>query len=200
MRKEENFQKTETRKTEEEKKPLSLDDVNSLYEQYETDMEQVEEDYFNKKIDFSLLQNKKEQVLAEFIEKLMESKESLSRIFKTENGSTYFILKTGECLRFKRQKIGSDYFEIKPQPVMGNVIMIKDDDVYRITKEHLLEGATEGEVVLKKAEYTIGNTPFEMNFVHEWPDKLLIKEEADAVLIKGFGPYHVGHKIIEIIK
>lgn len=192
-------------------KTLTLIELKDIYSKHIKEMSSLEDEYDSdggKSFKaFNEFKKKKEEFVNDFINELIESKEKFAKIFKTENGSIYFVIKDGESLRFKKQKVVSDTFETKIQPITSKILFISEEDAEKIIKERTLESFGSGdprakeEKEIKIVKYGIGTTPLELNLSQDWPDRLEIKEkDGETVSISGFGPYHVGHAIKEIIK
>jgi len=155
----------------------------------------------------------------EEVGRLLSEKEKFNRVFKTANGSQYFQLQTGECVRAKHIQDKTEFgfgegSHYKFQPMMTEMFFVSQSETDRII--HKLQeypGCLMPGEVIKTEEYSAENHPFELNMynikskiafqLEEGHLKLLgtVKQD-EYVDTKGnfIGDYHFGHKITEILK
>jgi hypothetical protein len=173
--------------------------------------------------------NVKIQEAIKIIQKEMLLDEQFEKIFKTSNGSIYFLDKNKECLRIKRNEKG----ELEFQPITKDLFFINKNDLKPLMNSlralpyiemEILSGRAEDRPSISLAEYEIGSIPIEINvkslcdkykrnrlIEYKKEDGKLIfnatkineeKEPSDIIDFFGdlFGGFHYGHEITEIIK
>lgn len=93
-----NFEKNE------EIKPITADELHPIIEEFKTRVNDV---------NVEQTQSFSEQISAyeEFIDKLLSEKERFTTIFKTENGSIYFVMADGRSFRIKKTAFS---YELEP--------------------------------------------------------------------------------------
>lgn len=149
---------------------------------------------------------RRQEIVKKFTEKLKNEKEKFQNIFETENGSLYFITKNGESLRIKK-----DGNEAKIQPICRKVFFVEEKtfnelmENRRYLDEYLLAHK------IKTCPAKTGAHPFEFQIIG-FPEiiyevnegelkihgtKYEKGEEIQKSFVSGF---HLGHKIINIIK
>ncbi|MEI6296887.1 MAG: hypothetical protein WCO84_04560 [bacterium] len=188
----ENFKKVEKIKQFEAK------DLSGICNKYYDAVDKIYEEVEGSR-DYKKIRGRIEEYTVGYMQELLKSKEKFLNVFKTENGSLYFVVKSGQSLRFKKQETGNGDFETKINPIMDKIFFIDEGEVYEIMKEDKIE--LNEEKIIKIVKYGIGVRPFELNFYKDRSTKMEIVEiGSDNILVKGFAPYHIGHKITEIIK
>jgi|GEM_PF-3761575 len=75
-----------------------------------------------------------QQKIAELIESLLGEKEKFSRIFKTEKGSIYFVLDSGESLRIKNEAEREKPASYAIQPFTRKIFFVPKNEFERISK------------------------------------------------------------------
>ena len=116
------------------------------------------------------------QVLLEsFVSKQIEQSSRYKNIFRTEQGSVYFVLDTGESLRVR---LGNGKWDLNP--IFSKIVYVavplkRQDELYRLYKNS----------VMAATACQIGMTPVEFS-------KTSLNSEALR--------YHQGHPISEVIK
>ena len=70
--------------------------------------------------------DEQKKIYEQFIQRLLDSSARFAHIFRTERGSIYFVLETGQSLRIKEQKYG---YEL--QPLSTSIVYTEDGDETR---------------------------------------------------------------------
>ena len=148
---------------------------------------------------------KKQAVIQEYIEKLLNEKESFKHIFETENGSIYFVAPDDKSWRIKKDKN-----EYEVSPVMKKIIFVNEKSLKRIIR--LFNDSINAEYLIGKkilkSEICEGARPFEFGLMG-YPDAVYEEDErfltlrgcklgdggVDNEYIPGL---HMGHKIVKI--
>lgn len=131
---------------------------------------------------------------------------SFRLIFKTSQGSTYFITYGGNSIRFKQ---GAE----KAEPTYEAIFFITEGESQRISEIisplQNLDALSGQKIVL--TDCRIGVCPLEINVLSE-DERIVHERKGDFLLLKGtkvgdaykpdtlFGSIHIGHPITEIIK
>jgi len=163
---------------------------------------------------FEEYQLKRQEVTGNFIQELERQKEKFKYIFETEKGSKYFVLNTGEVIRFR---FGSSINGVgfHPEPISGKVFFVDQtqcDELLPITKS--LYGQEIFDKEIKKAPLADGVHPIEMNSEIAGPTEIEFDEDDDTIIIRACrdtktkvldkknlsGGFHIGHKVVKIIK
>ncbi len=159
---------------------------------------------------------KEQEFINKLIEDFLEEKERFNKVFKTELGSYYFILESGQSLRIKanflkekEKKLYENKIKTKFElmPLSHAIVFSKESP--RKTKTDLHGNVLE--ITIKEVPYQIGTLPIEIGFEEEQNHPLIIREKKMVKIISQplFSedpnfipptPYHVGHPIVEIIK
>ncbi|MFA6018179.1 MAG: hypothetical protein WCT28_00670 [Patescibacteria group bacterium] len=112
-----------------------------------------------------------EKGVDKLLEQLLKEKERFSSIFRTENGSHYFVLHDGSCLRFQPKFPGMDDEDdntYKLQPIANHIFFVDPLAVKKL--KGLMEypgfALTTGEdsCEIHTAELKQGSVPFEYGF------------------------------------
>lgn len=155
----------------------------------------------------SIQLNKDGKVL---IQELLKEKDLFKHIFKTEKGSIYFTLKTGESLRIKYNE-NKKCFEA--QPLLNKIIFVDEKEADIISSKR--KSGEEMEYFfnsgINKTSYKKGAIPIEIGI--NGKKQIEFSERDDNIKILGTrsddgcklyhffaSGYHIGHKITEIIK
>ncbi|HVZ66966.1 MAG TPA: hypothetical protein VG917_01770 [Patescibacteria group bacterium] len=146
---------------------------------------------------------KEQQLIQGFIDKQIKEKDRFQNVFKTDQGSVYFTLSTGESLRIKQRE---GKWEMQP---ICRKIFYTDNDTADEFEEDVRKGHSEYEPIIGKpistTELKIGATPIEFEILggtppiafEESPGKIVIKGDHMGFFASG---YHRGHPITEVIK
>jgi hypothetical protein len=73
-----------------------------------------------------------QSLIIELLSKLIREKEKFRHVFRTKNGSTYFVLDSGESLRIKRQQADEQHTEYVIQPFIKHIFFISPEDWNRL--------------------------------------------------------------------
>jgi len=141
-------------------------------------------------------------LLKKFIEQQIEKKDTYKNIFRTEQGSIYFILETGESLRIKNT--AEEKLEV--QPILNHIYFIDRDQRDKL-EEMRQQDSLQENIINKPIQIhpcKTGLIPFEFGI--EGMQEIHVIKKNDVITITGdnYGSfasgYHIGHKIIEMIK
>lgn len=156
---------------------------------------------FDSEADAAKLQEQKQEAIKKFIDEQVEEKVRYQHIFKTENGSIYFQLMSGESLRIKQN---DGKYEIK---ALCNKIIYLDEEqaneLIRLDTNNTLQEKIIG-MPIRTSACQIGMTPFEFEIYQSFP--INYTESDRTIIIHGdeLGSFangsHIGHKITEIVK
>ncbi len=162
-----------------------------------------------------------QQVLEKFLQQLKSQKDKFKQVFTTESGSIYFIVDTGQCLRFKKGTTlfndpDKKYWEIGE--VMQNILFLDEsvrDDLLKTAKRDMK--SPEGYYVsalwkhpIPHSDFGVEKYPFEFGIVGD--RRVADIEDKNGVLVvngiscgkevieAGFPPLHFGHKITTSLK
>ena len=149
-------------------KAITLEELRSLHEVYTAREEEICNRY-ETFLDFIEENQKCAEIVKEinrqahiFLDEAIKSKNRFSKVFRTEHGSYYFIIDSGEGFRVKwsRLKKGEGgFFQI--QPIMKTTFFLPQAEADRILKERRLEMQI-GKPI-QTTEYEKGAVPFELN-------------------------------------
>jgi hypothetical protein len=151
---------------------------------------------------------------SDFVEKLLLEKERFNKVFKTANGSVYFILETGETIRAKMVVDKYEFDEGDGQhfmfsPLMNNLFFLPQDESERLAR---VEDLSPGEKI-KTVPYGLRVVPFEIN-IRGFGSQVVFENNSGELLLIGTQTLgaeeldtegnlvgtHLGHPIIEIVK
>jgi hypothetical protein len=153
-----------------------------------------------------------EEKIKKLIHDLLQRKEDFAHIFKTEKGSMYFVLPTGESFRMKLS--GGHWY---PQPITKEIFFVGFEQSQNL-KTKWREGNYSEPIPL--VDYQVGAAPIEMN-LDDGESRNILEKNADTIILKGsrvklknhqtgiseehyspvpLAPIHRGHAIVEIIK
>lgn len=137
-----------------------------------------------------------EEGISYSLEKILESPNDWDKIFLTETGSIY-LSKNGSCQRWKKI---DDYWH--RQPATKRLFFLNQENEKKLISELKEQGHLpfdlRGNIELDLTEYAIGSYPLELG-IEGFADPEIL-EEGDRISIRLIGPFHLGHKITEIIK
>ncbi|MCX6745078.1 MAG: hypothetical protein NTX82_06155 [Candidatus Parcubacteria bacterium] len=194
--------------TAEKHKNLEINDLEQLRTGLLDDADYLYERYAEKKITWPEYTDLVQQLHGNLIENLIRDQEKLAKIFQTENGSYYFILQSGHCLRIKKGDKG-----LHSEPITDNVFFVAAKTGQEILDQYDKYG-TPGIVdkEIKLTNYQIGARPLEIG-LHNYAQSPVIDNRGSAIIILGAKlkgsnevikqvacGMHVGHEITEIIK
>lgn len=156
---------------------------------------------YNKELSNEQMIEQKKMLTNDFVEKQIAEVDGYKKIFKTERGSIYFVLNTGESMRVKKTNEG-----LAIQPICHKIFYVDTQQAEQL--EQMMKGTfwqediigvpistvslTEG---VRPVEFGIINMP-EINFSEE-ENILSIKGDNTGVFASGF---HLGSVVSEIIK
>lgn len=137
----------------------------------------------------------------EFIEKQIQEKERYAHIFKTEKGSTYFTLTTGECLRLRYDSGKGMTLE----PITERVFFI-DNEQSQALHNSVFEkiDMPEMDMSFKDDVIRVGACPVEFGIIGK-SNSFSYKESNGEMTVSGTydsfaNDVHFGDKIVELIK
>ena len=126
------------------------------------------------------------------LDKILENSFDCDKIFLTETKSLYLVKKDGKCQRWK--KIDNYWHR---QPEMEKLYFLNKHNerklISELKQQQYLPYDLRGEIELSLAGYDLDSYPLELGMVG-------LLEEDGKIKIKLIGPFHIGHKIVEIIK
>lgn len=170
---------------------------NAIYNDDEDEDEDDEENEFRRLI-IELINNPGD---------INKSFSKYKHIFKTENGSVYFVNQAGNCERWRaKDKIKGNRLE--RQPLTEKIYYISENDgkkILNIWNTELIyltsEERKEVEIPVDCSEIPdAGLVPLELNLLgYSLKNEIEVKEDG-KLEIRLSGPFHVGHKIVEIYK
>lgn len=178
-------------------KPLTPDELQAELKTLDESLDNL----VGRDASFAEREDKRQQLLKEFIDKQIKGKDRYENIFRTEKGSIYFILVSGESLRVKQQEEG-----LKLQPLCRKVFYVdpqQDKELSEFSKKYNFQEEIIG-TPIKTITCDVGATPIEFGITHmpeikftEEPGKITILGDILGDFASG---YHRGHQITEIIK
>jgi hypothetical protein len=121
-----------------------------------------------------------------FIDRLKDDRDMFPHVFKTKNGSTYFVTPDQASLRIKETISGIE----RIQPVMRCVVFIDPEIGEEILQSR---GTLLYEAPLPLSQYAIGNTPLEIGNENTAPDGFEISDT--HLIMRSAMPLHIGHTI-----
>ena len=137
-----------------------------------------------------------EEGISYSLEKILNNPNDWDKIFLTETGSIY-LSKNGSCQRWKKI---DDYWH--RQPATKRLFFLNQENEKKLISELKEQGHLpfdlRGNIDLDLTEYAIGSYPLELG-IEGFADPEIL-EEGDRISIRLIGPFHLGHKITEIIK
>ena len=137
-----------------------------------------------------------EEGISYSLEKILESPNDWDKIFLTETGSIY-LSKNGSCQRWKKI---DDYWH--RQPATKRLFFLNQENekklISDLKEQDYLPFDLRCNIELDLTEYAIGSYPLELG-IEGFADPEIL-EEGDRISIRLIGPFHLGHKITEIIK
>lgn len=191
---------------------FNLDDICQFQKEIK---EKLDKNYDSENISFEEKEKKNQELIKNFIKKLIEKKDKFHYVFKTEKGSIYFVLESGQSWRFQK-KINK--YEV--QPILNKIFFINREIAKEF--ENAEDNYSDGlqEFILNRKISTInpriGAVPFE--FWITGLTEIIFKQEKNYIQIIGTKyrednngeddkvlPHfasgcHMGHSITEIIK
>jgi hypothetical protein len=193
-----------------ESKEISFKLLLALRKEYVKELDQIAD----LDISFEEKQQKRKNWTEGYLHSLLEQKERFGHIFKTENGSVYFVLKTGECWRFKKEKKDGSY---KEQPIVLNTFFLDkdfgDDFEKRLKDDRLFMDIIIGEKI-KISKIELGARPLELgifgfdeaalekgeDYIKILGTKTKLEDDQEEIVSQLFFGFHLGHRIKKIIK
>lgn len=148
------------------------------------------------------IEGKKQELLKQFREQLLAEKDRFKNVFRTEHGSLYFTLLTGESLRIKQ--VGNRQ-ELKP--ICGKVFYTDAATAAQLghaVKESHSRYQPIVNQPITTGECVVGAIPVEFGIIgmppinfEEVPGRITILGDRMGDFASGF---HYGHPITEVIK
>jgi len=179
------------------RKPLTVEELQAEVDALSKPLDEL----WERNASFDEREEKKQYLLRDFAEKQISEKERYENIFRTEQGSIYFTLPTGESLRIKQR--GDEW---KLQPLCRKVFYVdsqQGEDLLLMLRSNNFQEEIIG-APIKTVSCGIGAMPVEFGITHmpeikfsEEPGEIIIKGDSMGVFASG---YHQGHPITEIIK
>jgi len=211
---------------------FTLDQLKNEIDKFQKRDNVISDEYHDKKIikNFEAFQEEKQKNTREFIKSLEDRKDLFKYVFKTLDhesaesgyldkntiGSYYFVLDSGESLRFRWGCQDGEY-GYKIQPIMKNIFFINKNEKDKIQKmrEHELFEFDIIDKPISLSPISIDTHPLELT-VDYWHSELILDlTKKDTLIIKGIklknqsenniekqlsGGLHIGHPISKIIK
>lgn len=157
--------------------------------------------------DRDVAEKENNEIIRRCLEELLGLKDGFEKVFETERGSTYFLLKSGEVVRIKKK---DEYHPNSWQipPMRKNIFFVGAEEVQKIVSEYkyILSGKT-----IEVVPCDIGAHPVDLSMFDD--DAVLVYDEVvgGSVHFKGYkysdGDFsdnvsgiHCGNKITRIIK
>jgi hypothetical protein len=139
-----------------------------------------------------------QSLLSEFRTSLLERGEDFQNIFRTERGSTYFVLPSGESLRIKQDHQGiGETLEIHEE-----IFFVDDETASHFSKNKDTSFLNGQPINAHGCE--IGINPLEINF-HDSNDPIKVNKQGAEVVLNNMNrdnrlEIHIGHRITQVIK
>ena len=131
------------------------------------------------------------------LEKILESANDWDKIFLTETESVYFVRDNDSCQRWKKI---DDYWH--RQPATNRLFFLNQENekklISELKEQDYLPFDLRGNIDLDLTKYAIGSYPLELG-IEGFADPEILEGD-DRISIRLIGPFHLGHKITEIIK
>lgn len=155
-------------------------------------------------------------IVAAFIAQLHAERTRLNKIFQTEKGSEYFVLNSGECLRYQPalEQVLGPYGTFKP--VMEKIFFVGEEGHDLILPVYTTEPELLISQKIPKVAYSEGAHPVEVNILN-FGGRISYTEDETSFTLKGtetkmrdgsvkfeddhlYGGFHLGHKIVKVEK
>ncbi|MFA6537388.1 MAG: hypothetical protein WCT18_03230 [Patescibacteria group bacterium] len=148
----------------------------------------------------------KKNLIEGLLKKLMEQKDRFAHVFATEIGSTYFVTKDGQSLRFR---VDRETGEIDIQQIMKNIFFTDESGFEIIKNARKLAFFSIIDHAITTTAPKIGSYPLELNSVSLYGE-IVFETTPTTLTIKGskypnekiqdqiFGGLHIGHQITKI--
>jgi hypothetical protein len=146
-------------------------------------------------------------IIKRCFDELLALKDGFEKVFETEQGSTYFLLKSGEVVRIKKKDAGYYPNSWYLPPMTKDIFFVSAGEMQKVINEYhkILSGKT-----INVVKCAVGVHPIELNTLY---DDVLVYDEvgSDRVTFKGHQfsdgffsnnvtAIHCGNKITRIIK
>jgi hypothetical protein len=131
------------------------------------------------------------------LEKILESANNCDKIFLTETESVYLVRDSDGCQRWK--KIDDCWYrQTKTERLFFLNQKNKRKLISELKDQNDIPLDLRGNIELDVTEYGVGTYPLELGIEgFTYPDMI---EKGDRINIRLIAPFHLGHKITEIIK
>lgn len=203
----------ETLNVESESQPVTLDDLGTISREFSDTLSQVRDETRARLQDlppeqrFREARKEQDRAAREFIEDLFEQKDRFDKIFRTSNGSTYFVIQSGEAMRIKHD----EHFGYRITSFTSKLVLVDKDMVNEIRSwmknDHGDSGSNLLDKPILKTDLKVGAVPVDFGIVG-YPtidykeDETSItllgeKESGRHIMASGF---HIGHEVTEVIK
>ncbi len=150
------------------------------------------------------------------IESLIKESERFKHVFQTSNGSSYFVLNSGESQRIKCSDNKFDSRSI--QPLLNDLFFVSDAEFERLIKlvkgSYLRYDALLG-IPIEEVDFAVGAHPIELNMHHApSPFDILLERSGNIMFLNAkkheWDPpglqgqisngVHIGNRVVKIIK
>lgn len=189
---------------------ISNEELIKIREEIINLLDKTEDELLEKKASYDEIKIEKQKTISEMIEKLLGKKDLFGNVFKTENGSIYFVTESKNTLRFKKENGDWSCY-----PIMSEIIFVEDKEAEKILEaiksglysEYLLSSP------IKISNIALGVFPFDFSLCG-FPRIAFTKKDGfitfrgtfmmnngkEEVVESISSGVHLGHKIIDIIK
>ncbi|MCB9805827.1 hypothetical protein H6775_01550 [Candidatus Nomurabacteria bacterium] len=171
-------------------KEITKEDLKRLLDKLNGDKDSLLEDPPGN----SLLEKEVDKKVLELIEKLLEQKGFFQKVYRTSNGSLYFVLIDGTSLRFKFIEEKNDIKKYQPQSLMDEHVFISREQ-YELLREDGLQDE------LDDNGFVEGSIPFEVGR-KQYDKRAITFDGLGKVRVdwSNIDRYHFGHSVTEILK
>lgn len=139
------------------------------------------------------------ELIDQFAADIQAHPERFRHVFRTEHGSLYATLASGETVRIKQSG------EHRLQPITKHIVFLNESDAQAQEQQYRSEFFQERIIgqTLKDAGCAVGNTPFEFGVVG-FPDQQITQHAGEVTILgDAQGSFasgmHLGHRITEIV-
>lgn len=157
-------------------------------------------------LDYAGIAKRRQKIEVDFLEELLGQKEKFKFIFKTAQGSVYFVSENDQSFRFKMEDSKFDN-----QPILDKIIFLsleEKDRLFEIKNSELFQERLIG-YKLKKEKFSKGVFPIEFGINHMRKVAFIENDKELEILgtqtEEGVEPFfasgiHIGNSVAEIIK
>ncbi len=124
--------------------PFTPEDIAGLKETLSREQDQVSEKIAAEHPELTvrerakLAQQERERLTQDLLGKLIKEKDRFQSVFTTEKGSTYFVMESGQAMRFKVDEEDG----LKIQPMLNNIVYLSDavkENLYALGRKRRFE-------------------------------------------------------------